>query len=365
MPAFQVVTFNRDFTPRMPMPGVTLTATRWSHHAIGGPRQCAIDATGDASSIWTVLDLLRCPVRVLDDQDGTPLWWGYINEVHITAPGIGVGVNLDNMENSVYGSYSTFATGAGSTTAEGVRGIVGPFTDAKSIALYGTKEGRAAMSGGTSAQATAAAQMRLANRALPIPTIAQGGPFRAQIGARGWWSSTDWQFYTDTSAAVIDTMTQIQNIVTTSCQFLVACRPITATSGITSVRAREGDNKAMRLIEDLCNSGTSASKRLVCNVTVDRVLEVREELASGYPNTYHIDEYGYVRDSYHNEVPFHKVRAGYWIEYTGVMPYNAVPSLLTSISPLFVEEVEYDATANKVTWRGRDSDSGRDLLRVR
>lgn len=365
MPAFQVVTFNRDFTPAEPLPGVELKATRWSHHCIGGPRQAVIDASGVASSIWTTLDLLRCPVRILDMQDGTPLWWGFINEVHITTPGIGVGVTLDNMENSVYGTYSTFVTGAGTITAEGVRGTVGPYTNAKSIALYGTKEGRATLTGATAAQATAAAQMRLNNRALPIPTISTGGEIKAQIGARGWWATADWQFYTDTSAAIIDTVAQIQNIVTASCQFLTACRPITATSGITSIRAREGDNKASRLIEDLCNTGTTASRRLTALVTVDRVLEVREELASGYPNTYHMDEHGYVRDSYHNEVPFSRVTAGYWIEYMGIIPYNVVPSLLTSISPLYVEEVEYDARSDKVAWRGRDNDSGRDLLRVR
>jgi hypothetical protein len=190
--------FNRNFTTRVSQPLATLVVEelRWS--AMGGPKLGTVSASSDdAAEIWSLIDLLRCPVEVWDDA--TPIWWGFVSAANVIAGMAKVGVSIDSMSNRIQVTYSN-VTAAGTV---GERASTAWSEDALSIADYGTKEGRKTISQATASQAAAAVATLLAKLSYPTPTVEiQAQPAArptAELELSGWWSSLGWEFYANSS----------------------------------------------------------------------------------------------------------------------------------------------------------------------
>ncbi len=196
--SLRVMFFNRNFTTRVsqPLAELTVQELRWS--AMGGSKLGMVSASSDnAAEIWSLIDLLRCPVEVWDDYN--PIWWGFVSAANVAAGMAKVGVSIDSMTNRIQVTYAN-VTAAGTV---GDRASTAWVQDDLSVADYGTKEGRKSISQATESQALAAVATLLAKWAYPAPTVElQADPAArptAEIELSGWWSSLGWKFYANSS----------------------------------------------------------------------------------------------------------------------------------------------------------------------
>lgn len=63
-------------------PKLTYRVSRYSKHAVGGPKEAVITATGNVSHLWQLMEMLRCGVRIYTSIY-QPVWWGYVHSVDV------------------------------------------------------------------------------------------------------------------------------------------------------------------------------------------------------------------------------------------------------------------------------------------
>lgn len=193
-PIFQT----RDFAGVMAFPQVTFTVTRYSFAAVGGPDQATLAAGGQADALWELLNWLRAPVELVDDE-GTARWWGYVHEVIVQVGRVQIGVSLDTLYNRVNVVYSYVEPG---TNAVGTRANTGWAQYDDSVSEYGTRELLHSLSGDTPTSATAARDTALAMMQLPRPVLTPSyaqGEASATLTLRGWWYTLEWTYFARTA----------------------------------------------------------------------------------------------------------------------------------------------------------------------
>lgn len=102
----------RDFSPRS-QPDIAWQVEELTWHAVGGPDTARLRADFSAQPLadpahWFgrgLLDLLRCPLQVLDET-GMPAWWGYVSRLEIIWQGVSVAWDLDQLANRVGVAYA-------------------------------------------------------------------------------------------------------------------------------------------------------------------------------------------------------------------------------------------------------------------
>ncbi len=334
------VVYERDFSGTIKsLPGVAIDVERYSFTALGGPLQLSAKATGPELGLWELIETLRCPIEVLDPL-GTCIWWGYVARVTIRAGAIEVGVSLDTMFNNVAVAYSYIEPGSQSV---GQRKTTAYSSDADSVGEYGTKDVLLSLGGATDAQATQVRDTLLNQNRYPIPywqkAFSTGGKITAAIEARGWWSTLGWRMYAKSTAASIETTTQIANAITGVGQFLTGTEIETA-SGISTSEYRDGDTTAQAEIEELLRSGTTANRRLRSLVTRERRVRVLAEPTAG-SGDYALSAKGVLFDNYGNPAQIQTCPAGMWIKLRDTIPGTVDLSRLAEPSRIFVEEAEF------------------------
>lgn len=182
-------------TPLTPLVlnGVGLRVNNYSFRAVGGANQANITASGTEAALWQCLNLLRCPVEVYDETQRR-LWWGFVREVSFRVGAWQVGVTLDPMANKVSVIYERLVAGADTT---GVQGLTATASDTVSIAAYGTKEYRRALSSATDEQAQQLRDLILSQKKYPIALVQPVGQGQETVtlSCVGWWETLRWQFY--------------------------------------------------------------------------------------------------------------------------------------------------------------------------
>lgn len=192
---------NRDFTNRaQPMLNQSVRFMRWS--TMGWCDKAEITASGDYKDVGDLLELLRCPVEIMDEH-GDVIWWGYANSVSYQRAAMQITYSLDTMFNYVTVTYSWIAPGSNEV---GVRKTTAATSDADSISFYGTKELVHSVSGMTDASAVQARDNVLAKHRFPRGVLSAG--FGASlpptgsvttgaaitIGCNGWWYTLGWRY---------------------------------------------------------------------------------------------------------------------------------------------------------------------------
>ena len=76
---FSMTVFNRDFSRRITPPW-NVFVEKYSKAARGGPKIATVNLAGDVQSLWETLEMLRCPVKIYDNERGKAVWWGIIRD---------------------------------------------------------------------------------------------------------------------------------------------------------------------------------------------------------------------------------------------------------------------------------------------
>jgi hypothetical protein len=170
---------------------LTLTPAFTRANDMGGPDVAEIEVRGPALALEETLDWLRRLVFVRNEH-GMDVWWGYVNEVRLSAGASTYTVSLDDVANRVAVAYAA-------PTADGAseRQTTPWAEDAQSVARYGVKE--LLDSAGTAYTAAALGRRTtllndLAN-ASAAPSLGGDGESRALLVCVGWMESLRWRMF--------------------------------------------------------------------------------------------------------------------------------------------------------------------------
>lgn len=184
----------RDFSEIHDLPPVKFRVGPYAHHAVGGPLQAEIEATGDIEDLFTLLNWVRYPVEIYNDA-GVVVWWGYIGTVTLAVGNRVYTASIEEMTNRVAVAFTT--VGAGTSTT-GLRGTTDWASDLKSIEEFGRKELLDSMGGTTQAFAEASRDRTLKRQRYPVARIKAArtaAPYpRVTLDCLGWWSTLEWVY---------------------------------------------------------------------------------------------------------------------------------------------------------------------------
>jgi hypothetical protein len=194
--AFTVKVWKRDFSAPMNLDGLDLRVRSYAMSEEGGPVQAEIEVIGGREDLWELVELLRCPVEVMDEE-GDVVWWGYLSRVEIHDGVMVDAVSLDEMFNRLAEAYTLSIPGV---STPGDRFTTPWVQDNDSVTQYGTKEILLSLPQATDAEAENVRDYELAQRKYPVPvtTIGNGvtDPPFGKIFCRGWWETLSWVSYT-------------------------------------------------------------------------------------------------------------------------------------------------------------------------
>ena len=329
-----VVFFNRDFTGKLEFANAPIQVDRYSWNSKGGPDEATLSMPVIADK-WELTKLLRCPVEIYGD-DGRLNWYGYINRISIPHGETMVGLGLDEMYNSVDVVYG------------GV--LLGADTDTESVTEYGEKQHLLNLQNSAAAEATQSQAVYLGEHKYARPELSlSGGSNEITIECYGWDKTLDWKYYTDSDETNTENTTQISAIVTDVGQFLNGTI-IEDTAGITSNENRDGRGTGGYYITQLLNAGTDNTRPMLSYVDKDRYLHVYERAAEPASTAadYLFRDDGNIITPLGMLVPPERCVVAAWVQVQNV------PDTLGGISamrPFFIESAEYDARADKTTYR--------------
>lgn len=139
-----------------------MTPLRYSASAIGGPANAMLQVATNRS------DLLRLVGHyvIVRNTNGTPVWWGKVEEVLIDMGRLQIGVSQRELRNRIATLY-TYLDGEGIPTPAETTWA----EDIRSIAVYGRFEERHTLGEASAVQALAVRDRALASIGLPRPAL--------------------------------------------------------------------------------------------------------------------------------------------------------------------------------------------------
>lgn len=192
---FSVRILKRDFSAPLNLDGLALRVISYSFHEEGGPEQADLEALGGREDLWELVELLRCPIEIMDEEEEV-VWWGFLSQAEIHDGKMVDAVSLDEMFNRL-AEASTLSIPGVSTPGD--RFTTAWAEDADSIAAYGTKEILLSLPSATEAEAENARDYELTQRKYPIPVTTVGNqivdPPYGRLVCRGWWDTLDWVYF--------------------------------------------------------------------------------------------------------------------------------------------------------------------------
>lgn len=192
---FTVKIYKRDFTAQLALDGLTLLPRSYTFLDEGGPEQAQIDVTGGREDLWELVELLRCPVEILD-EDSEVVWWGFLSQAEIHDGAMVDAVSLEGMYNRLALAYTETTPGV---STPGDRATTAWSQDEDSVTTYGTRENLLSRPQATPLEAANALAYELAQRKYPIPVTTVSSsladpPF-GKLVCRGWWDTLGWTYY--------------------------------------------------------------------------------------------------------------------------------------------------------------------------
>lgn len=359
----QTIVTSRDFAGVQLGSGLKLRVNSMDWSAYGGPLTASITAFGESLDLWDMLEMLRCPVKVVDER-GFRAWWGYVSEVRVREDALEIGETLDSMSNAVAVAYSYVAAGS---NVVGQRMTTAWVTEALSISEFGRKDFLSSQDGMSTAAAEARRDAILAAMKWPqgVAGQASGMPrgrvrysgakksLSGTLYCRGWWDTLRWRMASVAGTADTSTTTQIDNLVTTYGEFITDT-VIEAASGISSNQYRAGDTDVMTEVLGLMSSGGANGRRLLGTVDEERRLQIYEEPSSTDPE-YTMDSQGVIRLR-GNPIVEVEAPVGKWLRLLNVVPMNVDQSKMIRANLQFIEGASWsEGDGLKLQFRGQPS----------
>ena len=141
-----------------------------------------------------------------------------------------------------------------------------------------------------------------------------------------------------------ETTAQISVLVASCGEFLQGVI-IENASGITTNPYKNGDSTALYELESLLLTGTSNSRRLLCEVTQNRYLRIYEEpVEPDEKDSRAIDENGRLLTRYMTEEEPTHCMVGIWAHLAEVIPSTVDLSQVTNPNLFLIEEAQYSLT---------------------
>jgi hypothetical protein len=182
----------RDFSSPILM-GLNAEPLRLDWTAHGGPERAEIRLTGDEGKLIEGTRLLRCPV-IINDPIGTPVWWGYVEEVVILIGAVQFSVSLEGLFNRVRVRYGFISP----DNRSGDVSITERTDNIPSQRDFGLKEITLHQDGIDDDFAESLRDRFLEVAALPGSTLSQWskpGKSYAFVRCAGWFKTLSWQPY--------------------------------------------------------------------------------------------------------------------------------------------------------------------------
>lgn len=355
---------NRDFTNEVVLVSADLHPAELAWSALGGPSRATIDVKStERNELWQLLDLLRSPLVVYDDQMA-PCWWGFVSGVEIAYNNLVIGVTLDGLYNRIAVAYGRIAN-AGDTAGE--RATTEWVQDTESAGEYGIRELLYSSSATSDEHALAAQAMLIASYKKPAPVVTQarsmsgkGGISRSQLICQGWYQTLDWRYYANAVTNSLDTAEQAAAIATDKGQFFAGVvREV--TSGIVTSPYRDGDASAKYWIDELCKMGTANNRRMLPTVDVNRQFILSEEPTSAQP--FFIRSDGSLYDTF--GIPLLKTSApvGQWVRLQDVIPGSVDLNQFADPTLFFLESASYNVAQDWLSLTPRGIPGPGDVVR--
>ena len=149
------------------------------------------------------------------------------------------------------------------------------------------------------------------------------------------------------------TTSQIQETFQTKQQFFYGLE-IQESSGVETNQFRDGENTALSEIVSLLETGTTSNRRMLAQVTPDRVLKVFQESQNLSGSQYYINIDRSIKDPDGVEIPLYKCPVGVWIKLSDIIPHG-IDYLVNNISDFFLEEYEYSPQTDSFMPRSREA----------
>lgn len=176
-------------------------------------------------------------------------------------------------------------------------------------------------------------------------------------GGTGWtaptvtWGVSAWDMFFQVNGTR-DTTDVIRDLVTTYGNGIFSTVVAESQANVVGSAYGDGDSRALALIEDQLNAGTSSSLRMLAKIAPDRSISLDPEPGaplSGFNPSYLIYPDGAIRTVYGIPVDPWMCPCGGWARLQGVIPAAVDSNTLASVKTLFIEEAEYDVGSNRLT----------------
>lgn len=346
----------RNFTEDLIQPDVDFTVDDYSRHATGGPRLANIRVRGSDHDLWEMLEKLRCPVEI-STRLGDVTWFGYLAEIagvirdvrKPARPFVRVGVNIETMRNRVAVAYIKV------DGANQERDTTAWADDLRSQGEYGVRELLMPGDASTATHAELARDTKLDQDSLPRrlvdPAAGEGGEGELTLVCRGWWDTVGWKYHNNASESLVDTATQVYDILVARGQFFYSVFQ-DVTSGLAITEFRDGDATALYEAEQLLGMGTDNGRRMLVELDEFRRVRIFEEPEVPlYPHSINSagDIFGPVDEPLRNET----CPAGIWVRKRDIIPATVDTSFLADPDPFFIEEMRYIVADNRLVPRSR------------
>lgn len=183
--------FGNDFV-QLP-PSIQLMPRKWSASDIGGPKAATIEAAGSLEDLAYLLTWLG-DRAVIDNEMGSPVWWGVVYEIEANLGHVTVTLSLDTVYNKVAVIYP-YTLPDGSTESRQTDWA----SDGISISRYGERQLLYSLPEGVKESAEAVRDRLLAQYADPPPMISTRTSHKvsATLHCRGHWAMLDSQYWTN------------------------------------------------------------------------------------------------------------------------------------------------------------------------
>ena len=161
-----------------------------------------------------------------------------------------------------------------------------------------------------------------------------------------------------------DTAQQVSDIATATKHANVASIQLDTTSGIKTYAARAAESNALTEIQALLEVGCSDGRRMLAEITRQRILRVYKEPAADVSTDYMLTADGKVWTCKGVQVKASTFRPGVWVRLRDTV-LSDCDQLMARLSPIFVEGTDYECESGKLTLTAREHDSVWELGGVR
>jgi hypothetical protein len=162
-----------------------------------------------------------------------------------------------------------------------------------------------------------------------------------------------------------DTAQQVSDIATAVKHARIESIQLDTTSGIKTYPARPVESNALTEIQALLEQGCSDGRRMLAEITRQRILRVYKEPVADVSTDYMLTRDGKVWTAKGVEVKRSTFRPGVWVRLRDSILSDVDTSTLGAISPIFIEATEFDCASGQLTFTAREHDSVWELGGVR